>query len=345
MHLSTALSGQFRGVGRIVRVGFLAVGVLVLAVAPAGAADPLAPSTEDVLESVEALLPGASATQTGSGTPLVGTFRLDPGDCDGPSGTFFRMVQPGGSADGGPFVDNNDSPCDDSSVTVLEPGTDGGLITGEYQAHPDPAFSGNDGVADRITQPTPFFGTDFAVATSPTDPQTGTDVPAPEIRNDGGTLSGDLRAFGAAWQTQHFNQGAPKPDGSAEGGTSPVTGTYDAATGRFTIEWTSQIQGGAFNNFTGVWHLQGTFEPSGGSPDPAPTAPAPSPSAPGPAPAAPPAAPAAPAPTPGPSAPAAFGSPSTGNLATTGGSGLPVAAMAVAAAGVGLVLLRRRLDR
>jgi hypothetical protein len=29
------------------------------------------------------------------------------------------------------------------------------------------------------------------------------------------------------------------------------------------LEWASQIVGGAFDNFTGVWHLEGTLETTG----------------------------------------------------------------------------------
>ena len=43
------------------------------------------------------------------------------------------------------------------------------------------------------------------------------------------------------------------------------------------LEWSSTIVGGPFNNFTGTWHFEGTFEPAtraagaGGSPsDPPP---------------------------------------------------------------------------
>lgn len=87
------------------------------------------------------------------------------------------------------------------------------------------------------------------------------------MRADGGKLSGDVAAFDATWNKQAFNQGSPKPDGSRPGNTSPATGTYDAATGAYSLTWTSQIVGGPFNNFTGYWHLEGTFAPaaSGGA--------------------------------------------------------------------------------
>jgi hypothetical protein len=41
--------------------------------------------------------------------------------------------------------------------------------------------------------------------------------------------------------------------------TAAPTGTIDPATGAFVLEWSSQIVGGAFNDFTGVWHMEGTF--------------------------------------------------------------------------------------
>jgi hypothetical protein len=77
------------------------------------------------------------------------------------------------------------------------------------------------------------------------------------------------------WNNQYFNQGSPKPDGSYPGNTRPATGTYDAGTGAFTLSWTSQVQGGPFDKFTGQWHLAGRFVPSSGGGvvvAPAPTA-------------------------------------------------------------------------
>src|SRR5207244_9158562 len=62
----------------------------------------------------------------------------------------------------------------------------------------------------------------------------------------------------AEWNKQYFNQGAPKPGASRP----TVTGTYNARTGAFVLQWTSLIKGGAFNGFTGLWHLQGTFRPA-----------------------------------------------------------------------------------
>lgn len=215
-----------------------------------GEADPV----RDVLSESD----DSTAQPASAGEHLEGLFRLAAGECsaDGANGSWFQMRDPGG----GP-VNNGDSPCNDSSITPLTPGADGGLLTTDYQEQPDPAFAGGDALADRITQPTPFFGNDFSAATNPVDPQTGTEVPVPVIRHDGaGALSGDLRGFAASWNRQHFNQGAPKPDGSTPDGTEVPVGTYDPATGAYTLQWSSRIVGGPFNGFTGIWHLEGTFE-------------------------------------------------------------------------------------
>lgn len=209
---------------------------------------------------------GSSETteEAAAGGSLVGVFGVDAGECADAgvtSGSYFRMVQSGGTLEAGPFIDNADSTCGDTTWTALSPGTDGGLMTGDYQPQPDPAFddAGN-GLAAAIIEPPVFFAVGFALATNPVDPQTETDTPAPELSaDDSGVLSGDLSAAGVDWNGQSFNQGAPKPDGSTSDGTTAPLGTYDADTGAYTLEWTSTIVGGAFDGFTGVWHLEGTF--------------------------------------------------------------------------------------
>lgn len=230
---------------------------------PAGPVQPTPTTTSaPSLATAVAQPQGAVTSQATAGRAMVGTFRLAAATCSGSvKGSNFRMIQPGGAATG-PFVTNSDSPCSDSTYTPMSPGTDHGLKTGSFQAEPSPAFDGSgNGLADRITKPQKFFGANFASATNPTDPQTSTKVTAPTILVDGsGHLSGDLRAFAASWNGQHFNQGSPKPDGSAPGLTTPVTGTYNETTKAFVLDWTSQIVGGPFNNFTGKWHLEGTFD-------------------------------------------------------------------------------------
>ncbi|QIS01929.1 hypothetical protein F5X71_05985 [Nocardia brasiliensis] len=230
--------------------------------------------------------------------PLNGLFSLAPGVCSGGAvtGSFFRMILPTGDA-GGPYLANSDSACSDQTVTPLSAGSDGGLISGSYQPQPAAAFDGaGNAQSGRVTTPVRFYGVDFATATNPTDPQTGGGTGTPQLFSDGGQLSGDLSSLGVTWNNQVFNQGSPKPRGGLPGKTSPVRGTIDGA-GNFVIEWTSQIVGGPFNNFTGLWHLAGQYR-GGSVPQAAPAA---APQAP--APAAPAAAPAAPAP-PAPGAPA-----------------------------------------
>ncbi len=253
-----------------------------LAAAPAAATGLATPDTSAAGQDVEVVDDPADASDptgtaaTGSdrtsprpraaGDELVGSFGLDAGQCgDGEgvtAGSSFRMLTP----DGESYVDNSSSPCDDGTWTPLSPGTDGGFSTEGYQPHPDPPFSGGstgDAQASKIMQPQAFHGTDFSVATEEVDAQTGDEVPVPSVVDDGGgTLSGDLSAWNAAWNGQFFNQGAPKPSGETPGQTELPSGTYDAASGAYTLEWKSLIEGGPFDGFTGVWHLEGTFEGS-----------------------------------------------------------------------------------
>lgn len=188
---------------------------------------------------------------------LVGTFSIDAGECqsDTVTGSSFRMVQPGGTLEEGPFVPNGDSPCTDQTWNPLMAGTDGGLDTTTAQTAPDPAFdeTGN-GLAAAVIEPVVFFGVAFAVAV---------DAPAPALEATDGSISGDTSGWTAYYGNEMFNQGAPKPDGSTPGLTAAPTGTIDPETGAYVLEWSSQIVGGAFNDFTGIWHLEGTFTPAG----------------------------------------------------------------------------------
>ncbi|MFQ6393287.1 hypothetical protein ACLMAJ_07535 [Nocardia sp. KC 131] len=203
--------------------------------------------------------------------PLNGLFALAPGVCanGSVSGSFFRMILPTGDA-GGPYLQNSDSRCSDQTVTPLSAGSDGGLVSGSYQPQPAAAFDGaGNAQSGRVTTPVRFYGVDFATATNPSDPQTGGGTGVPQLFTDGGTLSGDLSSLGVTWNNQVFNQGSPKPGGGLPGKTSPISGSIDGA-GNFVIEWTSQIVGGPFNNFTGLWHLAGRYR--GAVPQVAPAA-------------------------------------------------------------------------
>jgi hypothetical protein len=197
-----------------------------------------------------------------TGTKLVGIFKLDAGvDPAGgaPSGSYFEML----TVSGGP-LGNLSSPGADKDYTPFTPGSADGLSTEAFQPAPSPAFSGGTGggsLANAIIQPVPFYGINFSVDTQATDPQTHTADPLPVITDTGGALSGQVIAWVAQWNGQSFNQGTPKPDGSLPAPTTPLSGTYDASTGAFTLQWKSRIVGGPFNSFTGLWHLSGTFVP------------------------------------------------------------------------------------
>lgn len=232
------------------RVGLLALLLALVLVAAACSSDKKAKTT--------------TTSSAASGGKLVGLFKITAASCASgkPTGSYFRMVQSTGTLEAGPFIANSDSTCTDKTYSALVPGTDGGLTTGKYQPQPDPPFgAAKNGLASKVTQPTKFFAVGFAMSTNQKDPQSSADVPAPSITADAsGALTGDMSAVSVAWNGLQFNQGSPKPDGSHPGSTKDLSGTYDTATGAFTMEWSSQIVGGAFDGFTGVWHLEGTFE-------------------------------------------------------------------------------------
>ncbi len=252
-------------------LGALAVAATLLLGACGGDDDASAPETTAASETTAApdtTAPAAeeSTTVAPAEGPLVGTFVVEAADCANgapATGSYFRMVQGGGTLAEGPFVANADSTCADQTYSALLPGSTG-LVTGEFQPQPaEPFDAGGNGLADAIVAPTKFFGVNFAVSTNEADPASGTAVAAPSIvLNPDGTLTGDLRAVSVAWNGQQFNQGSPKPDDSRPGLTTDLTGTYDAASGRFVIEWVSQIVGGPFDGFSGIWHLEGTFTAS-----------------------------------------------------------------------------------
>jgi hypothetical protein len=220
-----------------------------------------------------AMLLGGSPAVAQQGRELTGLFRITDGKCSAnqtepPSGSYFGMLA--GKSLSGPFVSNGSSadasgPCPNKNYTPMLAGTDGGLETGGYQPNPNPAFdtSGN-ALASRVIKPVTWFGTAFSLSTQATDPQTNAKVTIPSITDTGGKLSGNVSAVDAAWNTAFFNQGVPKPDGTTPGTTTPLSGTI-GCDGKYSMVWASTIVGGAFNNFTGSWHLSGTFQPASGT--------------------------------------------------------------------------------
>lgn len=239
----------------------------------------------------------AAAGGSGQGRKLVGLFALTPGRVEGAqiTGSWFRMLQPGGTVAKGPYMINGDSSADGGRATLLEPGTAGGLRSGAYQSQPSPAFDPNgNSTASAIMTPAKFFGVEFSISTNPVDPQTRTNVPPPTVVLHGSSLSADLSSWAASWNNQDFNQGAPKPvqstaakapgqaqaqrvwdwvsqrwlDSTAQPDVTgaDATGTFDSATGAFVLHWTSRIVGGPFNGFTGLWHLEGVFKAQAAAP-------------------------------------------------------------------------------
>jgi hypothetical protein len=207
---------------------------------------------------------GGGGEKSAGAEKLVGLFKVDPGVCSDAgvtAGTYFRMIQIGGKLGDGPYLGNGDSKCGDKTFSPMTPGNDGGLRTGAFQPESNPPFDGGgNGATESMMKGTAFFGVRYALATNEQDPQTKAKTTMPTISVEDGKLSGDLSSFAASWNNQHFNQGSPKPGGAKPGLTSGPTGTYDPSTKKYTLEWSSLIQGGPFNNFTGVWHFEGTFE-------------------------------------------------------------------------------------
>ncbi|HEY1826640.1 MAG TPA: hypothetical protein VGF87_01395 [Acidimicrobiales bacterium] len=248
--------------------------------------------------SVGIILPAtqadAKSSVSGGGRELIGLFRLTPGSANGDrlDGTWFRMLEPGASSTNGPYMKNANSSADGGQATLLSPGSAGGFRTNAYQPQPTPAFdAGGNSLAGSITTPTAFFGVQFSISTNKIDLQTKTAVAPPIVVLKNGKLTADLSSWAASWNNQDFNQGAPKPVSSTQAkapgqkqaqeawnffsqkflgaqakatitGTG-ATGTFNPKTGAFTLQWTSLIVGGPFNSFTGLWHLQGVFQPSG----------------------------------------------------------------------------------
>lgn len=205
------------------------------------------------LSIIAAQASAASFAAVGAGSALSGTFKLAPGSCTGAavSGSYFRMIYPGGNPTTGKFFDNPDSSCSTKSYTLVAPGSDGGLETGVYQPSPTPAFDAKgDATVKTIITPAGFSEIKFGLATLAKDPTSGKAVPAPAISANGGKLVGQVEALYAEWNKLYFNQGS-----------AAVSGTYDSTTHVFVLTWSSPISGGPFNGFTGSWHLTGTFAP------------------------------------------------------------------------------------
>ena len=197
---------------------------------------------------------------------LNGTFKITRGTADynkPATGSWFQMLLPNARTP----VSNGTSPAQNDNITPLSPGLEGGLRTDMFQEPPNPAFFGGTtggALANRITTPVPFFNTNFSIVTAAKDPQDPSQTdPLPQIYQENGKLTGQITAWSAQWNGQSFNQGSPKPGGSTAAPTTALSGTFDARTNKYMLHWRSKIVGpqSGFNNFVGVWHLEGTFVP------------------------------------------------------------------------------------
>jgi hypothetical protein len=192
------------------------------------------------------------ATNAASSKTLNGTFLLTKGSYSHGKahGTYFRMSNSGG------LFHNPDSTASNKTYTLGTPGTDGGLITGRFQSHPDPPFdSKGNAKASRILRPQSFTSIRFSVATIKKQKGSSDTATVTKASVRDGKLTVSLPGFTAEWNKQYFNQGAPKPNGSGRA----ATGTYSSKSKRFVFEWRSKVVGGPFNGFTGFWHFEGKF--------------------------------------------------------------------------------------
>jgi hypothetical protein len=262
---TTKLSGAL-GLSVVVRINGKASGKKVIKTVSVAASTTVgsgSPTPGTVVPGVKA--PGSPGSPTAQGTTLNGTFELEAGAdvaaTGAIGGSYFQMI----TTEGVPLT-NSFSTLANQNYTPLSPGTDGGLETFQYQPGPVPAFdhgtTGN-ALAARIMQPQDFFGDNFSIVSEASDEQNGAADPLPRIVDLNGALSGQLSSWVVGWNGQWFNQGTPKPDGSLPSGTTALSGTYDATSGHYVLEWKSLIVGGPFNGFQGSWHLEGSFVPAG----------------------------------------------------------------------------------
>lgn len=205
--------------------------------------------------------PAVAASQP-EANEMVGVFSVAAGQCAGatPSGSWVQL-----SKGGGP-IPNPSSSCDGGNYTPVAQGTQG-LETGQFQPDPSPTFDANgNSLADAIIKPTPFLGTDFGAGTDPqnmqTDPTGPPVFPAPYA-----VLSGSGTSFTANLSSVNFTYNGPPNGTCASGGgvgcyavgSSDVQGSYDPTTHDYTMQWTGQVVGGAFNGATATFHLTGVF--------------------------------------------------------------------------------------
>jgi hypothetical protein len=202
-------------------------------------------------------------------THLNGLFRIAPGVCTSatglPTGSYLVVI----SAATSHTVKNPQGGCGNAAYTLLRPGTDGGLITGEFQDVKGATFDARgNSVADRIVAPTRFGKTRFGFATNARDEQDaatgGVAFPRPAAIVTGTALRVDLRSLVVSYGGNPGTSCASSFGvGCWELGSENATGTYDAATGGFTLQWFTGESFTPKGDSIEV-HLAGTFVPRSG---------------------------------------------------------------------------------
>ena len=212
-----------RGATRLLAAATVAT-VIGLGSVPAGA-DPL-PIDVPVPTVPVPALPGPTdggkaeaARPSAAPQPLVGTFGLAAGACTSSvTGSYFRMIQPGGTGRGlrperRLAVHRHDLHTDGARHRRRPgdrhlPGRARPGLRRDRRRPRRPHHQAAEVLRRRLRvghQPDRSAdghrgrGADASPTTAPA------------------SCTGDLRAFGASWNNQNFNQGAPKPDGSTPG--------------------------------------------------------------------------------------------------------------------------------
>jgi hypothetical protein len=211
----------------------------------------------------------AKAAGTASRLP-AGLFKLTAGHCTTatakPTGSYLIVI----SAAENKAAKNPRGGCANPDYTPLTPGSDGGLVIGRFQSQPSPVFDARrNSRADRIITPVDFDGFRFGFATTPLDEQDAPagepTYPAPAAIVTGTTLNLDLRSLVVTYAGQPSTSCKQSYGvGCWELGSKSASGTYDAATHHYEIDWFAGESFTSKGDSIEV-HLEGTFVP-GSSP-------------------------------------------------------------------------------
>ena len=175
---------------------------------------------------------------------------------------------------------------------AMNPGSAGGLQIGSFQnfiltpdePHPDghPAATNGAGTGYENAPPVQlgtaiapfeFFNGNTYIGTNPLSYQSGLVKNAPAVDLDMAScvgdvcnLTADLSSWEVVWGGSAFEQG-PRDCGELPFGVTTLpegctfglaTGSYNLVTNAYTLNWSSRIVGGSFNNVIGNWTLEGT---------------------------------------------------------------------------------------